>query len=380
MGSNNDVKYAGFWIRFFAFIIDALILAIPMKVIESIVDMEEWFGIIISMLVLWAYYGYLLYRWRGTVGKRLLGLEVLNYDLTPITLQRASFRFVYSLLTYTVAFAPLSMLIVLAFVDSSVIYGLYLILLLPILMIFMTDKKQVLHDYFAKTIVVDVGYMLKHKDFINKQNKKVQIYIMTFLAIVILIILGYGVYELNSFSSFPKDKALERDNSYHITYKTNNYNDDKIIFYQKELDKYSKEFIDAEEMYDIFRSRVKYGISLDCIGYFLQKHTNTWSDNYNGMRRNARNKYANSSEMIKKAKANEDYLFRYEDVYQLNRINRITDEYIIQKDNNQSVCEQTQDVESIYKKVIKKYLDGFSTSLDGESVEWFIQFKERSTP
>ena len=31
-GTNNEVKYAGFWVRFLAFVIDGLILSIPMMV------------------------------------------------------------------------------------------------------------------------------------------------------------------------------------------------------------------------------------------------------------------------------------------------------------------------------------------------------------
>ncbi|MBA1421058.1 MAG: RDD family protein [Epsilonproteobacteria bacterium] len=162
MENNNEVKYAGFWVRVLAWIIDALIVGIPMKMLEAILDIDSGITIVLSLILLWLYYGYAVYRWRGTIGKRVLGLEVLNYDLTSVTLQKASLRFLYSLITYTIVFAPLNMLVVLAFVYSSLIYGLYIILLLPILMILITDKKQVLHDYFAKTIVVDVSSMLKN--------------------------------------------------------------------------------------------------------------------------------------------------------------------------------------------------------------------------
>lgn len=147
------VKYAGFWLRFVAFIIDAVVLGVigfivtvpfmssmPMGTLmrgrplrpEDIVPMAGAFGrlVFVRFVIDWLYYALLeSSAWQATLGKKALGLEVTDLVGRRIGFGRATGRFFAKILST-------------------------LILFIGFFMIGFTSKKQGLHDILAGTLVL----------------------------------------------------------------------------------------------------------------------------------------------------------------------------------------------------------------------------------
>ncbi|HKS66094.1 MAG TPA: RDD family protein [Candidatus Acidoferrales bacterium] len=147
------VKYAGFWLRFVAFIIDAIVLgfigfAITIPFMASIPlgtfmhggppRPEDWaplvgmFGrlALARFVINWLYYALLeSSAWQATLGKKALGLEVTDLQGRRISFGRASGRFFAKILST-------------------------IILFIGFFMIGFTSRKQGLHDIIAGTLVL----------------------------------------------------------------------------------------------------------------------------------------------------------------------------------------------------------------------------------
>lgn len=138
--------YAGFLLRLVAYIIDSLILSIPIygsmfallgssMMSGDPAAMEEagpmtvvWY--ILVIVITWLYYAYMeSSNNQATVGKMALGLKVTDMNGDKINFMQASGRFLGKIL-------------------SSLILGI------GYLMVAFTEKKQGLHDILAKTLVV----------------------------------------------------------------------------------------------------------------------------------------------------------------------------------------------------------------------------------
>jgi uncharacterized RDD family membrane protein YckC len=123
------VVYAGFWIRFVAFIIDSIILTVIQIPISLII---EGTGVLLLMgLLVGIVYdvGFWVANDGATPGKMALGIKVRMANGEPIDVGPALLRYV----------------------------GLYLsalILLIGYIMIAFTPQKRGLHDYIAGTVVV----------------------------------------------------------------------------------------------------------------------------------------------------------------------------------------------------------------------------------
>lgn len=126
----SNENYAGFWIRFVAYIIDGLILFIPAIICFAIAGSNEFIGYLLMWIVGFAYFVYLESSWRmATFGKQAMGLVVTNMDGSQLSIQTASIRYVAKII-------------------SAVI------LYIGFIMIGFTEKKQGLHDMIANTLVV----------------------------------------------------------------------------------------------------------------------------------------------------------------------------------------------------------------------------------
>jgi uncharacterized RDD family membrane protein YckC len=155
----GGVAYAGFWLRFVAYIIDGfvsglafLVLLIPLFILtgagaalskigsgEDISDdvaaflgigfLFGFFGII--FLVGWLYYALSeSSSWQATLGKKILNLKVTDMTGQPITFGRASGRYF-----------------------AKIITGLIPLMIGYILAGF-TEKKQAIHDMIASCLVL----------------------------------------------------------------------------------------------------------------------------------------------------------------------------------------------------------------------------------
>jgi uncharacterized RDD family membrane protein YckC len=138
--------YAGFWIRFLAYLIDSLLLAVvfcPLSFIFGLIivaaEADEAAGPttfanllinLVSVVGTWLYSSWLeSSTWQGTVGKKLLGLKVTDLNGNRISFGKATGRHFGKIL-------------------SGLILGIGFI------MVAFTDKKQGLHDMLAGTLVV----------------------------------------------------------------------------------------------------------------------------------------------------------------------------------------------------------------------------------
>jgi uncharacterized RDD family membrane protein YckC len=155
----GGVAYAGFWLRFVAFLIDGVVsgilfvaLLIPLFVLtgagaalgritsgEDISEDASAFlavGFIVGFLsitfgVRWLYYALSeSSSWQATLGKKMLSLTVTDMDGQPISFARASGRYFSKFITHLV---PLAIGFILA--------GF-------------TEKKQALHDMIASCLVL----------------------------------------------------------------------------------------------------------------------------------------------------------------------------------------------------------------------------------
>lgn len=141
---NEDTEFGGFWIRVGAYFIDVVVLIIPLLLISflfraaspandqlemAIVDLIDSF---LSLIVWWIYFAVMhSSEWQATVGKRVVGLKVVDENGNRISFGRATGRYFAELLSG-------------------------LILLIGYMMVGWTKRKQGLHDMIANTYVVKV--------------------------------------------------------------------------------------------------------------------------------------------------------------------------------------------------------------------------------
>lgn len=140
--------YAGFWLRLGAFILDGLIISVPIGIFMMLYLTVTTIGmtseseagepsdlealIFIALLIgiyIFYYAGLLATPWQATPGKKLVGIKVTDREGNRISFLRAVWR-----------------LIAMSF-SGMIIYIGYI-------MIGFTSKKQGLHDFIASTIVV----------------------------------------------------------------------------------------------------------------------------------------------------------------------------------------------------------------------------------
>lgn len=126
-------RYAGFWIRLVAYIIDALILgAITFPAIQVLTTMGigDHSTNIMSIAISWMYFAvFESSNWMGSPGKKALGLIVTDEQGGRITVGRATRRYFAKILSV-------------------------LLLGLGIVMIAFTARKQGLHDKMFQTLVM----------------------------------------------------------------------------------------------------------------------------------------------------------------------------------------------------------------------------------
>ena len=133
------VKYAGFWIRAVAMILDGLILMIPIALVQLALffafklERNLAYNIISSasgMLITWTYAIAMINSSGSTLGKKAVGIRVLSADDSQLSLGRIIVRETIGRLLSA------------------------LLLCVGYLMVIFTGRKQSLHDKLARTVVV----------------------------------------------------------------------------------------------------------------------------------------------------------------------------------------------------------------------------------
>ncbi|QXE00912.1 RDD family protein [Terribacillus sp. DMT04] len=138
----DNQRYAGFWMRFWAYLADLLVvfgltglLVKPFTMIESFQEATLWFWSISGLLSGLVFFAYFLFmtKWRGqTLGKMIFGIRVIRTDGQQLSWLDALIREVVGRFIHRIFFWMFIVYIVVAF----------------------TPKKQGVHDYFADTLVI----------------------------------------------------------------------------------------------------------------------------------------------------------------------------------------------------------------------------------
>jgi uncharacterized RDD family membrane protein YckC len=133
----SSAPYASFWQRAIAFLIDGVILYIINMIVSrifnlptSITDIKDLLvPFLIAILIGWSYYSIQeSSSKRATLGKRAIGLQVIDINGVQISFWRATGRYFSSYLST-------------------------LLLFIGYLMVPFTPKRQALHDLMAGTVV-----------------------------------------------------------------------------------------------------------------------------------------------------------------------------------------------------------------------------------
>lgn len=157
------VNYGGFWIRFLATIIDTavvmvvtaligVVLKVPKGVISEMVFGDELYlsthplySLLLIIVGILYFVGLPATPWRGTVGKKVLGLEIVDTNGDTISIFRSIIRNI-------------------ARIFSSLLLGLgYVIAAFH-------PKKRALHDLIANTYVIDVGKQMSYYQLVKSSD------------------------------------------------------------------------------------------------------------------------------------------------------------------------------------------------------------------
>ena len=388
MENDNEVKYAGFWVRLLAFIVDIFVVSFLMSVMSKIGSMEKF--PIIVILILWLYFTISINRWGTTTGGKFLGIRIYTEEMNNLSFLKASVRVIVSIMPFVLYQYLRGMQHMMSPAPSPEVQMLpqLIFILLPFIMFF-TKKRQMLHDIVAKCIVIDVNKKVQVDDISpNKILYRGRMVIRIIGVVLFLIVGGYVLLYTSVFYMLGKQSSNSYNNSFHIKYETKDYNNTKIIFYKKELELYSKEFIEAEGMYEIFESDVKKDLALGCIRYFIKREgSDNWLDEGATHRVSARNMYANTEDKIKKAKKKSDYMGHHFYTFDLNMVNHIEDEITqVWSDKNDSICENKLPANELYEIFIKKYIpkfddenihSRFGSKPQQREIDWFNILKEK---
>ena len=148
----KDYGYAGFWIRAVAYIIDIFVMVIPVGLVSSFftgdmpvltefdeASMAIYIGALVGYIMVESVIGSIMWwlysavcessPWQGTVGKKVLGLQVADLSGQRISFGRATGRYF-----------------------AKIISGM--LLFIGYMMVGWTQKKQGLHDMMAGTLVL----------------------------------------------------------------------------------------------------------------------------------------------------------------------------------------------------------------------------------
>ena len=357
--NNKEMIYAGFFTRLLATLVDIFIVSFILGIVRFAIDVKS---IVFLVVIWWLYTTVMLIKWRTTIGGKLFSIEILNSKQEPLSFNSASLRFFISITPFLLYLLFRGMQHDMVLTPSPTVQQLpQLLFLLPPLLMFFTQKKQMIHDLLVHSIVVDTSEIKRvEKEGRMSVGHVAQKTLRIGGTLLFLTLVGYLVLYVSVFYKLGKQSHDANNASYEHKYTVNDYNDSRIIFYNQELERSSKQFVTAEDMYDIFKADVKKDLSLNCIEYFLaQEHNESnWIKMGSGFRKNARNKYANSKENIKKAKKNESYMGKHFYDYDLNDVNHIMDDIADkwEKDANVGTCQKMLPVDQMYTMFIMRYI------------------------
>ncbi len=186
--TKQKMHYSGFWVRGAALLIDSfvimiitIVIGLPIGIVLSLLGVVlgpfgfimQFLVSILGLLIAWAYFIFMTYKFQATLGKMAVGAEVLGEDdkklsFGDVVLRETVGKFVSSFL-------------------FSIGY----------IMTAFTSKKQGLHDFIARSVVI-------YKDPVKGSNTAVVVvtYILYSIFIFFFIVLITSIIALSSFLLF----------------------------------------------------------------------------------------------------------------------------------------------------------------------------------
>lgn len=187
----GTVKYAGFWIRYVAYVIDGIILIIPNLVSFSIPQLifsppiSAFVGPLLRIVVTFTYFVWLTHKYGATLGKKLVGITVKNDNFQSLSLGKVFVRETIGKILSC------------------------LILYIGYIMAAFTKRKQSLHDKLAGSVVI-------YKDPNKKMSAGVIVAII--IASILPIIVAIGIFASITLVSLntARGKGLEAKTRSHL--------------------------------------------------------------------------------------------------------------------------------------------------------------------
>lgn len=147
----DDRVYAGFWIRFCAYIVDILVIgAITNLILRPVFNTFDWpisealFSPynILSAVIFYLYFVLLTKRFGQSLGKMIFGLKIISLKNQELTWATVIFRELIG-----------------RYISATIVLLYLIVAFMP--------KKQGLHDYFAETTVIHEYVVLKQQTVEN---------------------------------------------------------------------------------------------------------------------------------------------------------------------------------------------------------------------
>jgi len=137
---NEATRFGGFWIRVLAYFIDTVILITalsPVLFILSLIALEMELNFLLLdifiLVAIWIYFSVLdSSPWQASVGKKAVGLKVVDKNCDRISFGRATGRHFAKIISFFT-------------------------ILIGYMMIGWTKRKEGLHDMIAGTLVIKIG-------------------------------------------------------------------------------------------------------------------------------------------------------------------------------------------------------------------------------
>ncbi len=140
--SDQKYRFAGFWMRFWAYLLDLLVVAsingiivYPLVAIGDFRDVKVLFfnvEVLLVAVVTYLYFLLLTKKWGQTIGKRVFGLKVISQNHETLTWSSLIFREV------------IGRYLLQAFAILYILYGI----------VAFQKNKQGLHDLIGETYVI----------------------------------------------------------------------------------------------------------------------------------------------------------------------------------------------------------------------------------
>lgn len=360
--------YASILTRLFGAVVDLSIFSLLMSgVIVRIVDFP-----VVNFLFFMFYFAVVPFWFGGTLGQRLFGMSMVSHNAQKVSFLRLMLRSLLLLAAFWWFYYVLYHWD--DYVDTTTYIEIilpFVIALIPLVIAFFNAKRQTLFDLIAGTSVVIYEKQIVTGDGVKQAKRSVLEWVRLLLKVIVSGFLAYGIFTFGTlllvYGTMSLNHKRAYNKSFHEHYSPNDHNDSKIRFYVEELNAPSRDFVNAEGMYEIFAADVKRDLAGNCISYFLRQHKDdNWISVESAFKKNARNKYANTKEKISRTKQNEKFLGKHFYDYDLNDVNEIENQIADiwgDANTNKESCWKLLSVEKMFDIFMMRYIQNREEAL-----------------